>query len=405
MESRQLRLAIIGLGRGFMLTLPGLAAHPGVRIVAAFDPRPDAAQQFSRAYTARAFSDLRTMLAASDIDAVYIASPHEFHAEQCLDALQAGKHVLVEKPMAINLREAGRMAEAALAAGRVLMVGPSHGLDAPVIRAAELIRSGELGRIRLVTALNFTDFLYRPRRPSELDDSSGGGVVFSQGAHQIDVVRRLVGQPIASIRSTTGVWDPARKAQGAYTAFLAFEGGAAATLTYSGYAHFDSDQLVGNINELGRPKAAGGYGEARRRLADAGATGEAALKQSRMYGLASAASPPAHDLLHHEHFGFLLASCERADLRLFPDRIEISSNTEQRDDVLKPPAAPRYDAIDAFIRAALGGEQPVQDAGWGVETVACCEAIVQSAALEREVTIDEIFQASELSRSNFNGAR
>lgn len=405
MESRKLRLAVVGLGRGFMLTLPGLAAHPGVRIVGAFDPRPGAAQQFAAAYAARAFSDLGAMLAADDIDAVYIASPHEFHADQCLGALQAGKHVLVEKPMAINLREAGRMADAALAAGRVLMVGPSHGLDAPVIRAAELIRSGELGRIRLVTALNFTDFLYRPRRPSELDDRSGGGVVFSQGAHQIDIVRRLVDQPVESVRSTTGVWDPARKAQGAYTAFLAFEGGTAATLTYSGYAHFDSDQLVGDINELGRPKPAGQYGEARRRLADAGVTGEAALKQSRMYGLAGAVPPPAPPLLNHEHFGFVLASCERADLRLFSDRIEIFGDTEQRDEALKPPAAPRHDAVDAFIRAALGGERPVQDAGWGVETVACCEAIVQSAALEREVTIDEIFEASDLSRSNFTGAR
>lgn len=402
---RTIGIGVAGLGRAFSFMAPGFAADARTRLVAAADPRPEALQQFRKEFSGTAHASVEQLCADPQVDAVYVATPHQFHAEHVKLAARHGKHVLVEKPMAINLREAGRMAEAALAAGRVLMVGPSHGLDAPVIRAAELIRSGELGRIRLVTALNFTDFLYRPRRPSELDDSSGGGVVFSQGAHQIDVVRRLVGQPIASIRSTTGVWDPARKAQGAYTAFLAFEGGAAATLTYSGYAHFDSDQLVGNINELGRPKAAGGYGEARRRLADAGATGEAALKQSRMYGLASAASPPAHDLLHHEHFGFLLASCERADLRLFPDRIEISSNTEQRDDVLKPPAAPRYDAIDAFIRAALGGEQPVQDAGWGVETVACCEAIVQSAALEREVTIDEIFQASELSRSNFNGAR
>ncbi|MFX8719861.1 gfo/Idh/MocA family oxidoreductase, partial [Acinetobacter baumannii] len=78
-------------------------------------------------------------------------------------------------------------------AGRFLIVGPSHGFDEPVRSAATLIASGRFGRVRMVTALNFTDFLYRPRRPAELETSRGGGVVYSQAAHQVDVVRRLVG--------------------------------------------------------------------------------------------------------------------------------------------------------------------------------------------------------------------
>ena len=122
-----------------------------------------------------------------------MASPHPHHAAHAIAAARAGKHVLVEKPMALDVADCAAMVEAARAAGTRLAVGPSHGYDAPVARAAELIASGRYGRVRMVTAFNFTDFLYRPRRPDELDPALGGGVVLSQAAHQVDVVRRLVG--------------------------------------------------------------------------------------------------------------------------------------------------------------------------------------------------------------------
>ena len=118
------------------------------------------------------------------------------------------------------------MIAAASEAGVRLIVGPSHGFDAPVALAAQLIAGGEFGAVRMVNALNYTDFLYRPRRPEELDTAKGGGVVFSQAAHQVDVVRRLVGAPATRVRAQVGAWDLARPADGAYTAMLSFEGGA-----------------------------------------------------------------------------------------------------------------------------------------------------------------------------------
>ena len=121
--------------------------------------------------------------------------------------------------------------------------------------------------LRQILAFNFTDFIYRPRRPEELDPARGGGVVFSQGAHQIDVVRRLAGAPIDTVRAVTGNWDAARPSDGAYTALLTFAGGAAASLTYSGYAHYDSDELTSWIGELGRAKDPLAHSEARRALA------------------------------------------------------------------------------------------------------------------------------------------
>lgn len=152
------------------------------------------------------------------------------------------------------------MARAAREAGLALIVGPSHGFDEQVRTAASLVTSREFGEVKMVIALNFTDFMFRPRRPEELDPARGGGVVFSQAAHQIDVVRRLVGSPVTGIRAVTANWDNQRPSDGAYTALMTFEGGAAASLSYSGYAHYDSDELLGWISELGQAKDPELYG-------------------------------------------------------------------------------------------------------------------------------------------------
>src|SRR5205823_7610551 len=104
----------------------------------------------------------------------------------------------------------------------------------------------------------------RPRRPEELVTASGGGVVLSQGAHQVDIVRLLGGGRVATVRAVTGAWDAQRPTEGAYAALLCFDGGVFASLTYSGYAHFDADEFCGGIGELGAAKEPASYGAARR---------------------------------------------------------------------------------------------------------------------------------------------
>lgn len=378
-----INLGIVGLGRGFMLTLPALVAHRRVRLAGAFDLRASALARFGDEFGAPGHASLESLLADPAIDAVYVATPHELHAAQSIAALNAGKHVLVEKPMATSVADCAAMARAAEAAGRVLMVGPSHGFDEPVRRAAELVSSGRYGAVRLVTALNFTDFMYRPRRPEELDTSRGGGVVYSQAAHQIDLVRRIVGQPVASIRAVAGNWDAARPSEGAYTALMTFGGGAAASLTYSGYAHYDSDELLGWISELGQVKDPGRYGEARRALAALTPADEAGAKLSRSYG-APGSAPPA-PAPHHEQFGFVLVSCEKADLKLLPTGIEIYADDARSFLPIAPPALPRAAVIDEFAGAILHGAQPVHDGRWGLETMACCEALLDSSRRAAEI--------------------
>src|SRR4029077_7354468 len=174
---------------------------------------------------AKVFEDVEALCAEGEVQAVYVASPHQFHVDHVKLAAAHGKHVLVEKPMALSLPESKEMIEVAAKANIKLIVGHSHSYDLPYLRTREMIRPRAYGRVRMINALNFTGFLYRPRRPEELDTRAGGGVVFSQAAHQVDIVRLLAGAKATSVRAFTGNWDPARPTEGAYNAQIKFEDG------------------------------------------------------------------------------------------------------------------------------------------------------------------------------------
>jgi phthalate 4,5-cis-dihydrodiol dehydrogenase len=379
----RLKLGVAGLGRAFALMAPTFAADPRVALVAAADPRPEARDRFERDFGGKAFDTVEALCADPAVEVVYVATPHELHAEHACLAAARGKHVLVEKPMALTLEECGAMIAAARDAGVRLVVGPSHGFDAPIRRARAIIDSGAVGQVRMITALNFTDFLYRPRRPEELDTTRGGGAVFNQAAHQVDVVRRLAGAPVRSVRALTGNWDAARPTEGAYAALITFANGAFASLVYSGYAHFDSDELVGWIAESGRKKDPARYGEARKRLA--AAADESALRRARGYGGSDHGPPPGGTL--HEHFGVIVASCERADLRPLPHGVLIHGGTEQRLEPLPPPAVPRSGVIDELYDAVANGIPPAHGGEWGLETMEVCLAILRSSREQREVVL------------------
>jgi phthalate 4,5-cis-dihydrodiol dehydrogenase len=386
-----LRLGVIGLGRAFMLMLPTLAHHPRVTLVAAADPRAEARRRFAEEFGARTYETAEALAADPDIDAVYIASPHQFHVAQVEIVARAGKHILVEKPMALTLADCRAMIETARAAGVHLLVGHSHSYDGPVAQARALIDSGAYGPVRMITALNFTDFLYRPRRPEELVTAEGGGVVFSQAAHQADIVRLLGGGRVKSVRAATGAWDPARPTEGAYGAFLTFEDGTFANLTYSGYGHFDTDEINGWIGEVGQERDPTQYGLARAALDQVrSAAEEAALKERRTYGAPAsltAAALPAGGVRHHHHFGQIIVGCTGADLRPTADGVHVHADRTRHFEPLQPPDVPRPEVVDELYRAAILNQPPIHSGAWGMATLEVCLAILQSARESREITL------------------
>lgn len=391
MTEPKLRLGVAGLGRAFSLMLPTFAKDRRVQLVAGADPRPDARARFAADFSARAYATVEELCDDATVDAVYIATPHQFHAIHARIAAEKGKHVLVEKPMALTLAECRDMIEVASRADVRLIVGHSHSFDLPIRRTGEIIASGAVGAVRMITALNFTDFLYRPRRPEELDTAQGGGVFFNQAPHQVDIVRYLAGGRARSVRAGAGAWDAARPTEGAYSAFLTFEDGVFASLTYSGFAHFDSDEWCDGVAESGRSKPPQAYGAARRLLrGTAEAGGEAASKAARNYGganYAGAAAAAAHVPPFYEHFGVVLVSCDHADLRPTPKGVMIYGDDEPRFESLPPPQVPRGEVIDELYDAVLHGRAPVHDGAWGLATMEICFALLRSSHEKREIAL------------------
>jgi len=376
---RTLRLGAIGLGRAFTIMLPAFLADDRVQLIAATDPRVEARRKFAADFNARAYESVEALCADPKVEAVYIATPHELHVEHVRIAAAHGKHILVEKPMAITLTDCSAMIESTRRGSVHLVVGHSHSFNAPVLHTRALIDSGAFGAVRMIHMLNYTDFMYRPRRPEELITARGGGVLFSQAAHQVDIARLLGGGKVRGVRAATGNWDPARPSEGAYSALLTFADGTYASLTYNGYGRFDSDEFTGWIGEMGLPKDRSRYGAGRKALRNiADATAETELKAARNYGGAAYTPAAPSPERQHQHFGFMLVSCEGGDLRPQPDGVMIYGDSEVKLDPV-PVRPPRAEVIDELYDAVVHDRAPLHSGEWGRATVEVCLAMLASA--------------------------
>jgi predicted dehydrogenase len=139
----------------------------------------------------KAFADYRDLLASSDVDAALIATPNNTHATMAREALRAGKHVLCEKPMGLNVPECDEVIRAAEESGRVFMIG--HELRyAPVVREVQaMIARGDIGQLKMVR----TDLMRRPLGMANwrLDPAAYGGVMMDLGIHYLDLLCLLTG--------------------------------------------------------------------------------------------------------------------------------------------------------------------------------------------------------------------
>jgi phthalate 4,5-cis-dihydrodiol dehydrogenase len=382
-----LNLGVIGLGMAGAVMVRAAARHDGVVLVAGADPHPGPRDAFARDFNARAYPDAAALVEDPAVEAVYIATPHQFHAAHAIMAAERGKHVILEKPMALTLADCDRIIAAVERAGVHLVVGHTHAFDSAVREMRALIGSGELGRLGMLASWNYTNYLYRPRRPEELDTSKGGGILFNQVPHQIDTVRLIGGGLVRSVRAQAGILDPERPTEANCAAFLEFADGVPATLVYSGYDFFDTDELHFWISERGAAKTPA-HGAARRALAERKRQGgeEAGLRtQLAGYGSADEGEPP-----HQPHFGLTIATCARGDLRASADGVFVYGEEGRREIALPGGGkySGRHNVLDDLREAIRTGAKPVHDGRWGKATVEVALAIQQSARERREIILD-----------------
>ena len=258
-SSTALRVGIAGLGRLGQRHAQALAFNtPGCQLVAACSPVEDernyAAQQLG---VTRLYSDLSALLQDPDVDAVVLVTPTSLHADQAIAALQAGKHVFVEKPLALNVADCERVLSVAQRyPERVAMVGFVRRFDASYQSAQASIAAGEIGR----------PFLVRSQTCDQNDPAgffvkfapTSGGIFMDCSVHDIDLARWMLGRPKAlrAFASGTIALHPGLAACGDVDNGLAvveFEGGAKAVLYASrtmAHGHETSTEIIGTAGKL-----------------------------------------------------------------------------------------------------------------------------------------------------------
>lgn len=197
-EDRVLRWGVIGCGQiAHDRILPAIDMAKNGRVVALFDPDSErVARALLRAPGAATYDSLEGMLGDANVEAVFIATPNFLHAEQAIASAEAGKHVLVEKPMALDARQGQEMVDAAQRAGVTLMAAYMT-LFNPAFQAAKrLVESGALGEV--VSARGRHSYRMSPESLSpanawRIDPKHGGGPLMDVGVYSIFTLRELTG--------------------------------------------------------------------------------------------------------------------------------------------------------------------------------------------------------------------
>ncbi len=358
------------------------AAHSGYALRAAADPHPGPREAFARDFNASAYPDMEQLAADPAVDVVYIATPHQFHAPHAIMAAAHGKHVILEKPMALTLADCDAILDAVERNGVHLIIGHTHAFDPNVRAMRGLIAGGELGRLGMINSFNYTSYLYRPRRPEELDTAKGGGILFNQVPHQIDTVRLLAGGMAKSVRAHTNVLDPARPTEAGCMALLQFENGAAASMTYGGYDYFDTDEWHFGVGEGGAPKPVA-HGAARRALASE--KEESGLRTKTLAYGARKLDLPAHQ----PHFGITIVTCAGGEMRASADGVLVYGRDGVREIALpRGEGMPgRQEVLDDMAAAIRTGRPPVHNGRWGKATLEVALAVQRSAREGREIAL------------------
>ena len=387
---RRLGLAMVGIGVGGTEMLPAMEAMPELRLVAGCDVNEDTLNRFAERYNAKGYGDYDEMLADPEVEAVWVSTPNRFHAEHSIRAMEAGKHVVVEKPMALNIEDAMQMVETVNRTGVKFLAGHTRSFTPPVRTMWKIIQSGEIGRARAVNAFAYTDWMLRPRTWEELDMEQGGGLPMRQLPHQIDSVRLLGGGMVKSVRGATGQWMPERPIPGYYAAFLEFEDGTTSLVCHNGYGYVMGAEFVTWGHD--RPRYTSEERVEVRRQMREGIRDESEDKQAlRIGGLQEREVFKAEneELWVPEDLGLLIATCERGDIRhgprgliLYDDRgtheIDLSIDRDMGPGYRRAELEELYDAVVE--------DRPIFHTGeWGLATLEVVLGIIQSGVEGREI--------------------
>jgi phthalate 4,5-cis-dihydrodiol dehydrogenase len=389
-QSRPLRIGLLGIGVGAGEVIPAMAAMEEIDLVAAADVVPATRELFKQRYPeTNVYDSAEALVQDPDVEAVWIATPNRFHAPHTVLAANHGKHVVVEKPMATSLQEAEQMVEAAAKNGTKLLAGHTQAYSPPVRAMRRILTSGELGKLRAVNILSYSDWMLRPRTADELDINQGGGIPYRQGPHQIDTVRMLGGGLLRSVRGMTGDWEKSRPIPGYYSAYLEFEDGTPATIIHNGYGYFLGNELV-PWGESRQQYNVEERNEIRRQLRS-NSRKETEDKQALRIGgqqerVVTQRMDDTRPWLPTD-LGLLIVTCERGDMRHSKYGVSVYDDNGLHAVPIDKEGRGRRAELTELYDAVVLGKPVIHDGRWGMATLEVCLAIATSARTHRAVRL------------------
>jgi len=240
MYMSKIKVAVFGCGAiAERRHIPEYAANENVELVAFADPIVERAEKMAETYGGKAYSSYEELLANETVDAVSVCTPNYLHAPMAIAAANAGKHVLVEKPMAVSTEEGEQMIEAAKKNGVYLMVGHNQRLMPPHVKAKEILDSGKLGKV-----LNFrTSFGHPGPEAWSVDGAESWffrkeeaimGAMGDLGVHKSDFIRYLLNDEVSEVAGfISTLHKEGTKVDDNATCLLRMKSGAIGTLVAS----------------------------------------------------------------------------------------------------------------------------------------------------------------------------
>ncbi|HEY1298033.1 MAG TPA: Gfo/Idh/MocA family oxidoreductase [Chloroflexota bacterium] len=230
-----LGVAVFGAGRAGHSHAHAIEHSAEVRLVAVFDADQDRADAYAEQHGCLAFTSPEAILQRDDVDLVMIALPNFLHASASIQAVSAGKHVFLEKPMADTLEECDQIIAATERAGVHLLVAHSQRYFAATVRARELLKGGELGQPVFATDSWYKSFGLANRLPWFRDRATGGGMWLMNGAHMIDRTCWVLDTSVESVQAWIGSPFHGLSADDADLAYLTLRNGLRAVIAHTGY--------------------------------------------------------------------------------------------------------------------------------------------------------------------------
>lgn len=191
MADGPITVGIAGLGRaGWSLHALGVEAHPSFRLVAVNDPDLERRSEATERFGCRAYETYEELVADAEIELMVVATPSHLHAPMACAALSAGKHALVDKPMALRVNEADEMLALARKSGKILTAFHTRRVDSEFLKIEEIVGSGVLGPLH---EIKLSVYSYDRRFDWQTLRKLGGGQLNNWGSHLIDIALKLGG--------------------------------------------------------------------------------------------------------------------------------------------------------------------------------------------------------------------